>query len=386
MAKKEKDKDSEPQVNKNTGLSSQDLLASLLTEHAEHHFQGRFSEPYTVSTGSLKLDRKLGGGLPAGMHRFCGITEGGKSSESLEVIRNFLMVPKRKAFYVDAEGRLSPNVQDRSGVKLVFKQEEWAEGTCFVFKCNIFETVGGFMRALIVNNDEQWTYAFVIDSMDALIKKDDLEKELDEAEKVAAAANMTSSLFKRLNLPMGAGGHLCILISQVRSKMKIDTYGPKLAPTLGMFSGGNAALHYANFIFEFLERYQDDYIYENAGVKDPTKRGKTLGKLVKIRIAKSANETTGDTITYPIKNGRAGGKSIWVEREIVEELVVRAIVYPKGPWLYWSEPLLAELKAHFDTVLPEPVPAGFQGRQKLYDFVENNSIVRDYLYNYIINL
>ncbi len=377
MADKKKVDDSGEETKKSLG--SKELLGSLLKEHKKFHYQNLTTQDYKVSTGSLKLDRKLQGGLPPGVHRFVGITEGGKSSEALEVIRNFLLTPKRKAIYVKAEGRLSPEVRARSGIKFVFTEEEWEEGTCFVFKCNVFETMGTFIRALVLDNPEKITYGFVIDSMDALMKKSDLEKELEESEKVAAAAVMTSSFMKRLNLPICEAGHLCILISQVRSKVQIEQGGPKEASRLGNFSGGNAALHYANFIFEFQERWDKDYIYEFPEIKEREKRGRIFGKLVKINIVKSSNETTHETISYPIKNGRINGTSIWVEREIVEELILRNAIIKNASWFSTVDFLMEELKKNgFGDF-----PAKTQGIQSLYDYIETRPDLRDFLYHYL---
>ena len=38
---------------------------------------------YKVSSGSMKVDFELGGGFGPGLHRFVGMNEGGKTSESL---------------------------------------------------------------------------------------------------------------------------------------------------------------------------------------------------------------------------------------------------------------------------------------------------------------
>ena len=366
----------------NDVLDSRDLLARLLKENKAHHYQHLNTADYKVSTGSLKLDRKMGGGFGPGVHRLVGYTEGGKTSAAFAVMLNFMKGrKKRKVFYVKAEGRLGPEIQKRSGLKFVFKAEDWVDGTVFVFKCNVFETVASVIRSLIQNNEEGYEYGFILDSMDSLNRIEDMEKSFTEADRVAGGPLMTSVFMKKLNLPLCEAGHITFLISQVRSEVKIDPYA-KTANKGGMFSGGNAALHYPNWILEFQPRWAKDYIYENPDAKEVDKRGATLGKLVKVKIDKSTNETTGDILDYPIKHGRENGTSIWVEREIVEELIVRAIVYPKGAWLYWAEVVLKPLQDHFG----EAIPLNFNGKQRLYDYVENNPEVRDFLYNYLVTL
>ena len=68
-------------------------LKSFLSENKEHHYNFEDEIDYKVSSGSLKMDFELGGGLGPGLHRFIGINEGGKTSESLEVMKNFLKIP-----------------------------------------------------------------------------------------------------------------------------------------------------------------------------------------------------------------------------------------------------------------------------------------------------
>jgi len=66
-------------------LTSSEQLSSFLKTHKEDHYNYEETVEYKVSTGSLTLDIETGGGLGPGLHRFCGINEGGKTSEALEV-------------------------------------------------------------------------------------------------------------------------------------------------------------------------------------------------------------------------------------------------------------------------------------------------------------
>jgi RecA/RadA recombinase len=135
-------------------ITSNEVLSSFLKQNAEDHYNFEETVDYKVSSGSLQLDLQLGGGFGPGLHRFVGINEGGKTSEALEVMKNFLLsVPNSKGFYIKAEGRLSPEMQRRSGVKFVFSAEDWVAGTCFVFESNIYETVVDAMRQLVSKNE-----------------------------------------------------------------------------------------------------------------------------------------------------------------------------------------------------------------------------------------
>ena len=98
------------------GLSPNDLIKSFLKSTEKDHYNYVESYDYQVSSGSLKLDFALGGGLGPGLHRFTGLNEGGKTSEALEVMKNFLKtVPNSRGFYIKAEGRLTKQMRERIG-------------------------------------------------------------------------------------------------------------------------------------------------------------------------------------------------------------------------------------------------------------------------------
>ena len=65
-------------------------IQAYLNDHKNDHYNFEEEIDYKVSSGSLQFDLQLGGGFGPGLHRFVGMNEGGKTSESLEVMRNFL--------------------------------------------------------------------------------------------------------------------------------------------------------------------------------------------------------------------------------------------------------------------------------------------------------
>ncbi len=89
-------------------------MHQLLNQFKEDHYNFKEDVYYKVSTGSLILDIRTGGGIMPGLHRFCGINEGGKTSEALEIMKNALStVENAKGFYVKSEGRLDTEMQER---------------------------------------------------------------------------------------------------------------------------------------------------------------------------------------------------------------------------------------------------------------------------------
>ena len=105
-------------------------------DNKKYHFNHFAEEDYKIPSGSLNLDLALGGGLPAGAHRFTGVNEGGKTSCALSVAKNFQdhFGSNGMVVIVKSEGRLSPEMLKRSGI-------DTSEEKFFILDCNIFEKV-----------------------------------------------------------------------------------------------------------------------------------------------------------------------------------------------------------------------------------------------------
>ena len=268
-------------------ISSQNVLGSFLKTNKEDHYNFEDEIDYKVSSGSLQFDLQLGGGFGPGLHRFVGMNEGGKTSESLEVMKNFCnSLPNAKGFYIKAEGRLSPEMRERSGVRFVFSADEWVDGTCFVFESNIYETVVEVMRELVAKNEQKTKYCFLLDSVDGLITKGDLDKSFEDSNKVAGGAVIAANFMKRLSIALTKRGHMAIFISQVRADIKLDPYS-KAPIRQTSATGGNALLHFANYIVEFEPRYKGDLILQDPSNKTiDLKKNPIIGHFAKATIPK----------------------------------------------------------------------------------------------------
>jgi RecA/RadA recombinase len=253
-----------------------------------------------------------------------------------------------------------------SGVDFVDKPEDWDNGKCFVLRSNVYENIATLILELIQNNPEDTRYYFLIDSMDALISKNDLSKGFDDSAKVAAGAVLTSNFLRRIMLPLSTFGHICGLISQVRSNVQINPYA-KGDPKLTNSSGGNALQHYADWIFEFQPRYKSDQIVED---------GKIIGHWSKILLRKTTNEKDGTEITYPIRHGRSDGKSVWLEYEIADMLIQWGFAKKSGAWIAFDKPLSEEIKKETNQEFPEKI----QGMEQLRTFLEENPKICNFLF------
>ena len=373
-------KPKEDQLIEGSGVSSKNRLLSFLKENKEDHYNFEEEVYYKVSTGSLNLDIATGGGLSPGLHRFLGMNEGGKTSEALEVAKNFLnSIENSRAILFKAEGRLSKEIQERAGIKFVTDPESWEDKTCFVFECNIFETVSELMKDLIQNNEENKRYIFILDSVDGLMTKGDSQKSLTEATKVAGGAVISSMLMKKISLALSKRGHMAIFISQVRSDIKLDPYAANKDVRQTTATGGNALLHFANWILEFEPRYNKDLILEKPNEKYDPVKNKIVGHNVKIVIKKSTNESTNSKIQYPIKYGRKSGSSVWKEYEVIDQILAWEFAVAKGAWVTFSDEIIEELKEEKLELKKQ-----HQGLDNLRTYLEENKSIAEYFYNKFI--
>jgi RecA/RadA recombinase len=372
MAKKKED---------GISINSKEVLSSFLKNNKEDHYNFEDDFDFKVSSGSLQLDIQLGGGFGPGLHRFCGINEGGKTSAALEVMKNFLLtVPNSKGFYVKAEGRLSNDMKTRSGVPLTTDAESWEIGTCFVFESNIYETVVDAMRNLVAKNEEGIKYYFLLDAVDGLITKGDLDKTFEDSNKVAGGAVIAGNFMKRMSIALTKRGHMAVFISQVRADIKLDPYS-KAPIRQTSATGGNALLHFANWILEFEARYNGDMILQDPNNKKiDLEKNPAIGHWAKVTVKKSPNEKTNLQISYPIRYGRKNGTSIWVEKELVDLLYAWEFMNRSGAWVKPSEDFLELVKE-----LNLEIPENFQGEKGLFKFIEDNPVLIKFLTNYFKN-
>lgn len=372
MAKKRIEAEEENKV----GPSSKDILGTELKDNKEFHYNFEKPVTYKVSSGSLLLDIEMDGGFGPGLHRFCGLTEGGKTSEMLQIMQNFLKtVPNSKAFYIKCEGRLSQEIQERYDIKFVYSAEEWEVGTCFVFECNIYEVVFGTIKRLIKENPNKEKFFFAVDSTDGLQLKDDSTKDFSEHAKMAGGANISARFMQGVSLALTKFGHMAFFLSQLRAEIKDQYEKRPVRPTNS--SGGFALQHYPDWIFEFEHHgFKDDLILAKQKEKVDPIKNPILGHWVKAVIKKSTNEKTYLTVRYPIKYGRKKGQSIWIEKEVADLLEDSGYAVAKGAWINFSPELLEDLKKN--NILD--IPSQVNGSDKLDQLLESRKDFTLFLY------
>ena len=354
-----------PRTKKKSEESENVTLAGIfnhLEKTKDSHYS--FNDPidYYVSSGSLNLDLAMGGGMCPGITTFTGVAGGGKTSCALSFAANFQkQVENSCVVYIKAEGRLSKRILKTSGIDE--SPNKW-----ILYSGNIFEEIGALVKQCVDNNPDNMRFMFIIDSMDALILKDDVDKGLGDAVKVAGNALLTSHFCKRMALRMGHNGHVMICVCQVRSKVSVNPYA-KEDPKLSSNSGGNAIQHYANWMLEFQPNHYKNSKFLKKGSDD------AVGHVCKVAFRKSMTENVGKNVEYPIRYGVEKG-GVWVEREIISQLAAWEMLSKAGAWISLDKTLLDELGQQGYTVEEK-----FQGEESLLKFLEENPKVVDYLFD-----
>lgn len=352
-------------------------LSRYLDQTKTEHFNYVEDTHYTVSTGSLNLDAEIGGFGPS-LVRLVGPPSSGKSSFALNVAREFIAtVPGSRVMYIKCEGRLSADIQGRSGLTYVKDPAQWRDGTVFVFECNVYEVIIGLLRDLITSNPDKHHYMFILDSMDGLNLRDDMSKTVNQANRVAGAPLLTKQLLQKIGVAMTKYGHLCFFLGQVSSEIKLDPYA-KVQPRQVAGAGGNAIQHYASTVLSFQEWYESDLILENPEARVDRLKNRPLGHTAKVRISKADKEKRHITVEIPIKHGVVNGSAIWREREIADQLLSFGLVTKGGSWLTLTDVLREELATK---VGGEAVPEKVQGLNQLYTLLESWPDVTTYLFS-----
>lgn len=360
--------------------ASKNLLGSLLEEHKEDHFAFVKTNHTPVSTGSLSLDSIVR--VESGqVIRLVGKgAELGKTSESFVLAENYMAVmPKSKTLYIKAEGRLSDNLQRRTGLKFVTKPADWDYGTVFIFPCNIFETVASMIETLVKSMHENGEHlCIILDSLDGLILRADSQKDVynGESVKVAGVPLMTKLLFRRLALPINHYDAFLLVTGQYSAAIQLDPYSSS-TPRQADSSGGSSISHQSDYVFEYLPRYNGDLICKNPDEKPDVVKNPIIGVYATLQIKKSGSDVSGTKIKIPIKKNVVGC-AIWKSKEVADSILAFDLAKKAGAWISFSEYIINEAKTA-GIALQEK----FQGLPSLYAYLEANPPICDWFFNRI---
>lgn len=362
--------------------SSSEVLNSLMSQQEDgDNFNAIIPEGRVISTGSLLLDShvKIRSGCVV---RFSGLgAELGKTSETLVLMANYMAtMSNAKGIFFKAEGRLSREIRERSGLIFVDKYEDWKVGTVFVYSGNKFEKVAHMIETLLKVMFEKGEHLVAaIDSLDGLILSNDADKAVwtsKDSPKVAGVPLLTKLLFRRVALPVVHYDAMLIITSQYSAPIQLDPYAPA-GPRQISGGGGSAIMHQSDYVFEMGQRYTGDYILEDPDEKPDSVKNKIVGIWATYGIKKSGTDESGIKIRVPIKKGRRGC-AIWGEKEVVDTMLAFDMLKregPKSPMYAFNTMLIEEAKEAGVTIKEK-----IKGFNNLYTYVEEDKAVFEWLY------
>ncbi len=279
-----------------------------------------------IPTGALSLDLALGvGGLPRGrVIELYGPESGGKTTLCLSVIAN-AQKEGGLAAMIDVEHALDPAYARRIGVNLddlLVSQPDSGEEALTV------------AETLIRSNAVD---VLVVDSVAALVPRQELEGQMGDAT-VGAQARLMSQALRKLTAAIHKAKTCCIFTNQIREKIGVMFGNPETTP------GGRALKFYASVRVD-LRRVNV--------IKDSA--GKILGshvraKIVKNKVAPPFAEAEFD-IMYDCGISREGS--------VIDVATDLGVLEKKGSWLSFEGQMIG------------------QGREAAKDFLRQTPAVLD---------
>ncbi len=210
-----------------------------------------------IPTGSLALDIATGiGGMPKGrVIEIFGPESSGKTTLALHIIAQ---AQKRGgvAVFIDAEHALDPKYAEKIGVdteNLYISQPDYGEQALEI------------AESLIASNAVD---VIVIDSVAALVPKDELEGEIGEAH-VGKQARLMSQALRKLKGMAHKANTAIIFINQLREKIGVMFGNPETTP------GGRALKFFADMRLD---------VRRVGEVKDS---GEKTGNRVRVKVVKN---------------------------------------------------------------------------------------------------
>lgn len=294
-----------------------------LTDKPELHIE-------TISSGSLGLDKALGGGYPKGrIIEAYGPESSGKTTLAIHAVAE-AQKKDGAAAYIDAEHAFDPNYAENLGVdleRLYFCQPDNGEEALEI-AINLIAS-GGFDIV-------------VIDSVAALTPKAEIDGEMGDS-KMGLQARMMSQAMRKMAAITSKSNTIVIFINQLREKIGVMFGSPEVT------SGGNALKFYASVRLDIRRSTQIKDGDEVSGVK-------TKVKVVKNKVAPPFRTAEFDIVF---------GKGISKSGEVLDEAVEMGIVEKGGSWYSYNGTKLG------------------QGRDNVKQMLEDNPELTDEIENLI---
>ncbi len=271
----------------------------------------RFDDAQLIPSGSLDLDRALGGGYPVGrIIEIFGEESSGKTTLAIHAAINFQKIfPEKAVLYIDLENAFDIFYGESLG--LSYKKSQW-----------LFSQPKSGEEAFdiiddMVKSDE--VSLIVVDSVAALIPRAELEGDYGES-KIGLQARLMSQAMRKLVNSISKYECTIIFINQLRDKIGVMFGDPKVT------TGGHA-----------LKFYSSQRIEISGGSQE--KDGEEVsGRRTRVRIRKNK-------VAPPFKRAEFSivfGEGIDQVREVIDMSVEEEIIKKSGSWYSYGEVRLGQ--------------------------------------------
>ena len=266
-------------------------------------------EVEVIPTGNILIDRALGvGGFPRGrVVEIFGPESSGKTTLTLTVIAQAQRAGGLAAF-IDVEHALDPAYAAKLGVNL---------DDLLVSQPNSGEEALQICEALVRSNAID---VIVVDSVAALVTRQELEGEIGDST-VGAQARLMSAALRKLTSLISKARTICIFTNQIREKIGVMFGNPETTP------GGRALKFYASV------RCDIRRIGQIKGSDGTVNGNRTKLKIVKNKVAPPFKECEFD-IMY--------NEGISSTGSLVDMAMEFDIVQKRGSWFSYNGSQIAQ--------------------------------------------
>ncbi|HIE08601.1 MAG TPA: recombinase RecA [Armatimonadetes bacterium] len=261
-----------------------------------------------IPTGSLALDIALGvGGVPRGrIIELYGQEGSGKTTIALHILAQAQKMGGVVAF-IDAEHALDPEYARALGVNvddLLISQPDTGE--------QALEIADELVRSGAID-------AFVVDSVAALVPRDELEGEMTD-QQPGMQARLMSKALRKLAGSISKSRAVAIFVNQVREKIGVMFGSPETTP------GGRALKFWSSVRLE---------VKRAENIK---RGGEVTGFRVKVKVVKNK-------VAPPFREAQFDilfGKGIWRAADVLDTAEALGIVKRTGTWYHYGEMRLGQ--------------------------------------------
>lgn len=269
----------------------------------------------SIPTGILSIDSAIGcGGIPRGrILEIFGPESSGKTTTCLKIVSAFQQAQfngrNGRVAYIDAEHSLDPQWAHNIGVdigSMIFNQPDHGEQAY-----DIIETIAKSGKVELI----------VLDSIAALVTKDEIEGTLEGNNQIGSQARMNSKAFAKLKGVIASSKCTLICVNQIREKIGVMFGNPETTP------GGRALKFYASVRMDIRRTGKFDVGGETVG-------NTTRVKFIKNKVAPPFTEANFN-ITFGLPSYPVFGVDPYSSLlEVAKDL---KIVTVGGSWLNYGD-------------------------------------------------